>query len=290
MHCPICNSKQFVLIQKGVWDSAEKNIFKCQKCAIVFLHPLMNNKEIENFYKNYQKHVKNRLPNKKALADVDKQQIIQTKRQLRIIKPHLDKKDKLCDIGASKGYFLKFVKPYVSEVTAIEPGTDEGKILKKNNIKTYNWISEIPKSVSFDFVSLFHTFEHLPQPLEYLDKLRGKINRHGRIAVEVPNIDDALISRYNISSFKKFYFQSMHCFYYNPTTLSMVFEKRGFKLIGCNFVQRYTFSNHLQWLLKGTPGGNAVFNKQFKIIDKKYQDILEKEEITDTILCVFQKI
>jgi hypothetical protein len=82
----------------------------------------------------------------------------------------------------------------------------------------------------------------------------------------------------------------MHCFYYKEKTLTNVFLKAGFKLVKTKYLQRYNFANHLTWLLDGRAGGNPVYEKMFKAIFKKYTDLLVKEKITDTLVCIFKKI
>lgn len=251
---------------------------------------MMTKKEAKIFYaaKGYQARLK-RIPAKDKSGFLEKKLRISAHRQVELLKKYFKKSVLLCDIGASKGYFLFAAKPYVKDVVAIEPGEEEAAELRAKNIKRYPLLEAVPASTRFDTVSMFHMFEHINEPFSYLKELKRHLAPGARVFVEVPNADDALAGRYHCEPFRKFYFQSMHCFYYNEASLTKVFKESGFTKIKCLYIQRYPFANHLQWLLRGKPGGNAEYENKFKKINSAYADILQAERITDTLVCIFTK-
>ncbi len=232
-----------------------------------------------------------RIPAKDKRGFLQRKQQRAAQRQVSFLKKYLRPHFVLGEIGASKGHFLSLAKKYVKEVVAVEPGVEEAKILRQRRIKHYPWLDDAVKAgKTFDVVAMFHLFEHLSQPKEFLKKLGRVLKKGGLVFVEVPNVDDILISRLNLRPFQEFYFQPMHCFYYNEQTLSNVFRKSDFRLVRCRYLQRYPFSNHLQWLLAGKSGGNEEYERQFKNINKAYAGILADHKLTDTIMCIFKKI
>jgi 2-polyprenyl-3-methyl-5-hydroxy-6-metoxy-1,4-benzoquinol methylase len=288
--CPICDSNNVDPVVKGVWDSPKRNVHKCQKCAVVFLHPMMSQAETKQMYKEYDTFIKKRISEKQYI-DLENEETRESKRHLNLLKQYLKPTFTLADIGASYGYFLELAKPFVKSIVGIEPSQEAGDKLKSKNIKHYSWLEDIKNDqLKFDLVTMFHVFEHLDKPIEYLDNLKKCLEKDALVCVELPNIDDVLISKYNSKAFKKFYFHSTHCFYYNEKTLSHVFEKSGFQLVKCHYIQRYPLANHLQWMLYGATKDDHKFNKQFESVNEAYADILAKEKVTDTIMCVFQKI
>lgn len=289
--CPICQSRKTQIIQKGVWDSVRRNVYQCEKCQTTFLHPVMTKKESERFYSQQGEKARlKRIPGKKAKQFLENKQKKEAIRRAMMLKKYLRPSQILCEIGASGGHWLELAKGLVKKVVAIEPGEVEQKKLKTKKIDYYSWLEDLPANLKFDAVAMFHLFEHIAEPRQYLRNLKKHLNKKALVIVELPNVDDALVSRYQVEKFKKFYFQSMHCFYYNEKTLANVFKKAGFKLIKCHYIQRYPFSNHLQWLLNGKAGGNKEYEQNFGSINKTYTDLLIRERATDTIVCIFRKI
>jgi len=252
---------------------------------------MMNEQEAKEFYsKRGLEARKKRIPDKNVELFLKNKQQKEVTRQIELLKHYFQPSFTICEIGASNGDFLEQAREYVNQVYAIELGEEEVKNLKAKKINHYSSLEDIDYAgLKFDAVLMLHLFEHLNEPIKYLEKLNSYLNDNALIFVEVPNIDDVLVSRYNVASFKKFYFQSMHCFYYNEQTLTNVFAKAGFKLQERYFVQRYPFSNHLQWLLYGQAGGNEEYERGFSQINEIYSAILKKEKITDTIICIFKK-
>ena len=288
--CPICRSKKHDIVKRGVWDAPERNVLQCQKCGTVWLCPMMTKPEAEGFYSDvgYKARLR-RISGKNKRAFLANKLRAAARRQVNLLKIYFKKSDVWCDIGASTGVFLAAVKPYVKQAVAIEPGQPEQAELAKRGITYYSFLERVPPVVKFNVVTMFHLFEHIDEPLAYLQELKKHLARGALVFVELPNVDDALVSRYQCEAFKKFYFQSMHCFYYNEKTLSYIFARAGFKKVKCLYLQRYPFSNHLQWLFNGQPGGNEEYEKNFKGINKTYEKILVKAKATDTIMCIFRK-
>ena len=62
----------------------------------------------------------------------------------------------------------------------------------------------------FDIIFLFHVLEHIQNPKNFLLEIKKHLKDSGTIYLEVPNIDDALYSIYNLKSYKEFYFRLPH--------------------------------------------------------------------------------
>ncbi len=99
--------------------------------------------------------------------------------------------------------------------------------------------------------------EHLADPISTLKELSKHLKSgSGKLLIEVPSSQDALLNLYNCSPFQKFTYWSCHLFLYDEYTLSKLAKKAGLKIEMIQQIQRYPISNHLYWLSKGKPGGH----------------------------------
>ena len=137
----------------------------------------------------------------------------------------------------------------------------------------------------FDMICAFHVLEHSPDPLGFLECCRELLAEGGRIYLEVPNINEALMTIYDIPSFRNLFYRKAHCYYYSAETLAMLMSKAGHKG-EITFAQDYSIFNHLHWLARGCGQSNRAAGEAvpeamepvggfLKEINTKYQKLLE---------------
>ena len=141
---------------------------------------------------------------------------------------------------------------------------------------------------SVDSLFAFHSFEHLPDPLEQLNLMKNKISIGGSIIVEVPHANDFLLHALKSEAFKEHTLWSQHLILHTRHSLHRFLDYVGFKNILIRGVQRYPLSNHLWWLSEGNPGGHK---KSLAIIDNlmtkaNYESALQSIDATDTLLAI----
>lgn len=149
----------------------------------------------------------------------------------------------------------------------------------------YKDIEEVPDK-HFDFITMFHVMEHLKDPRETIKRIIPKLKDNGKLIIEVPNADDALLTMYDCEAFQNFSYWSAHLYLFNNHNLSRLIEQSGLE---CSFViqkQRYPLSNHLYWLAKGKPGGHKIWNF---IKSLNYKDQLSKLGKCDTLIAYGSK-
>ena len=112
----------------------------------------------------------------------------------------------------------------------------------------------------------------------------------GKIFIEIPNVEDALLSLYNIPAFNIYYYTPAHQFYYSKKTLSDLLGKSGFNNFEIKPVQRYDLSNHMHWMMNGKPGGQGLYKHIFSPeLLKRYAQDLKDHFICDTLFAVVTK-
>ncbi|GAH41113.1 unnamed protein product, partial [marine sediment metagenome] len=218
LKCRICNSKHVILFHNKVFGMDEAKVFKCEDCKTIFLFPYLTNLEISKLYKNYNKMcilrgVRKNISGSNEIFEIG---LNEGKLRYKRFQNYIENKN-ILEIGAGAGSFLYYSKKIAKEIHAIEPFESNRRYIKKqitsNSYKDINYL--IQKNVQFDTIFLFHVFEHMISPINFLKEIRLLLKEDGCFIIEVPNVDDALIGLYNIKEFKNFYFQTQHPFYYN---------------------------------------------------------------------------
>ena len=136
-----------------------------------------------------------------------------------------------------------------------------------------------------DIITMWHVIEHLEDPIDLLKKLKGFLKPNGRIIIETPNAEDALLSQYKSEAFADFTYWECHLYLFSNSTIRTVIEDAGLKLIAQKQIQRYPLSNHLYWLTNGKPGGHkewAFMNDEN--INSAYEKVLGMMGRADTII------
>lgn len=287
--CPIClKTEKLIVVANRLWDSARRKIVCCSGCGVYYLNPMMTNKELRVLYAKYEAYTKRREPSIQAFRTLRQRQKIEAGRQLKYIRPYLRKSQRILEVGASYGAFSRLITPFVKDVIAVEPGPAARARLSRAKISNYKTIGDIPCDDKFNAVAMFHTIEHLNDPVNYLKNLRSLIAPGALVFIETPNLDDSLLTLYQIPEFFKFYFREEHCFYFTPKTLQTVFWQAGFRHEKTLLVQRYGIANHLHWLITGKSGGDKRLARIFADTDVAYRAELVKNGISDTIFSIFR--
>lgn len=287
MNCYFCGSDNLQLVSEKLRYKTESKVYKCGKCSLVQLYPLMDADEEKKFYEEEYGSIfsKEKDANPETIFQ---KQLKGASFYLDLCKDELKSSDKCLEVGCASGYFLYTIKDMVAETTGIESFKDFQAICKDKGISICNSIDECENNY-FDKIFLFFVLEHIGDPLKMLGELAAKLKSDGTIYVMIPNVNDPIMSVYGVDAFKDFYFTPAHQFYYSPDSLKAVVEKTGLKL-KIDLIQRYGFDNHVNWIKNGKPGADENIKNMF---DEKflqsYKANMEKCGATDTIFARITK-
>ena len=286
LKCVLCGCRKSDLIQKGVRHAPKAEVRRCLECKLVFLLPRPNEKDLRHYYGElYRKEYNDSTIQERYRDDLDEGRI-----RVRRLLPYLRSEMSVLEIGCGSGAFLDAAFPYINEVRGVEQETAAKKWINKLG---YDVVEDIGKIIrekrKFDLVVMFHFLEHIPNPLVFLKKISSLLKRKGTLIIEVPNIEDALISLYRIPEFLHFYYQKAHLYYFSRHTLKRLLEKSGFEA-SIDGVQRYDLSNHLRWMLTGKPGGQGYYDKFLSSpVHTTYADALIQSNLADTLWAVARR-
>lgn len=138
--------------------------------------------------------------------------------------------------------------------------------------------------MSPSLVSAYHVLEHVYEPVPFLEKLFFALSPGGKLVIETPNANDALLKWFECPAFESFTYWSHHPHLYSATSLEGVLILAGFRDIKVSGSQRYGLANHLLWLSKGSPGGHESWRDLIgPETDSLYAKDLAKLGFSDTL-------
>ena len=280
MQCYLCNSSNSETIHKGTRDNGNINVLRCKKCTLVYLSSTAHVKE--TLYENDGQA--------KSTEQIEVNAYnFDTEKRFNDYANALAGKSVL-EFGCGRGAFAKKLKDHkiTDHIYTLEPNLAYRDFLKDH----FNHVADIAelKDNSLDYITMFHVMEHIADPIETLNSLHAKLKTGGRIIIEVPHSEDALLNLYGSKAFADFTYWSLHLYLFNRSTLELLASKTPYSTVYIKYHQRYGLSNHLHWLAKEKPGGqNQWFFMNNDELDHLYAKKLAEIGMTDTIVIALEK-
>ena len=280
--CYLCGDSNFIKRPGSVRDNERLDIFECSKCGLVFLSSFDHIED--NFYENSQMHDNQTMPDINTWLNETERD---DKRRFEFFKPALVN-SRLLDFGCGPGGFLLKAKKLAKIAHGVEPEKRLKNYYKSCGVNVFQSVDAINDNdycKEYDIITLFHVLEHIPDPRSILIKLSKILADGGRIIVEVPNAEDALLTLYKSESFSKFTYWSCHLFFFTIKTLEMLCSQIKLKVNYIKQIQRYPLSNHLYWLSNGSPGGHEKWHCLDSIeLNRTYEKQLASIGKCDTLI------
>jgi 2-polyprenyl-3-methyl-5-hydroxy-6-metoxy-1,4-benzoquinol methylase len=257
--CPLCHTNFTKLITNKLRRGNGKVLF-CEKCKHGFLIP---EKQIIDVKKYYSDEYRTEFSHKAAGDATNAQELFDVYKKFQSyrlphIEPYLNSAQSLLEIGASAGQFIFHIANKVKEVNAIELDTDCTDFMK-NKLKI-NADSEFLNNSKFstkkyDIICSFQVLEHVESPVSFLTDIKNRMNENAMAFIEVPNLNDGLLSVWKLNSYSEFYYHSAHLHYFTKQSLLKVALEAGFQAQNISFIflQDYNVLNHLHWITSNSP-------------------------------------
>jgi SAM-dependent methyltransferase len=290
MPCRICGARERTLVSREVSEAPESAVYRCGGCDLVYLDPIMSEADEAAFYlEQFERYMEGRSGAgwKSPEAHFQSYQSEATRR-LPLVEPYVRAADRLLEVGSSTGFFLDRLKDHVRTVTGVEPSEAYRVYAASRGLETVEDLALLGAR-QFDVILLYYVLEHLRDPIGYLRRLGDRLAPAGRLLVEVPNVEDALLSVYAVPSFGPFYWQKAHYQNFSQRTLAAVLDQAGYTadLIP---VQRYDLSNHMVWMRDGRAGGFGRFRDLLTpAVEQAYAEALKARWVCDTVYAVARR-
>lgn len=239
LKCEICRSKQTKFFHK----IKKYKYYSCQNCQTLFLYPKPTTRLINKYYSKDFKY---------SAAEINEDQIRERAKKIlkQLIK--LNPKGKsLLDIGSGYGYFLDEAQKLNFKVLGIEPSKKIMNVLINQLIdtfinSTFETYYKRNKNKKFDYVSIIHTIEHLPNPIETIQKASRLLKKNGILYIETPNLDSHL-----------FQAEKYSYIFLTPLDHIWLFSLKSFESIFKNIpdikikkISTYSYPEHLMGIIK----------------------------------------
>lgn len=182
--CPMCNDAG-----RHLFSTADLNrrisdrsfgYQRCDSCGTVFIDSIPEN--LGAYYRADYYAVPSSLDAFKATADAD---------QFKLdVVTRFATRGRLLEIGPATGEFAYLASRAGFDVHAIEMDAACCAFLEQLGVQTV--LSDNPGEVldgmgRFDVIALWHVLEHIPRPLQLLEKLAGALTPDGVLTLALPN-------------------------------------------------------------------------------------------------------
>lgn len=179
--CPVCQERQGI----DLWGAKARDhirghyfrIILCSNCRLGRTEPVPE--PISSYYpKQYRRY----KPPVSILLNL----LYRLKVQ-RWAKTYF-KSGKVLEIGCGDGLMLRAFKQLGWTVLGVERSVQAAEIALTNNLQVLTDLHQIKHNTNkFDLIILYHSLEHLHDPVSVLRTCRSHLAMHGKIIITVPN-------------------------------------------------------------------------------------------------------
>lgn len=239
MNCKICESiriKKFKTIGNFL-------LLKCKDCKVIFLQNFYEFTSSENLYdKNYFEDYLYKI-------EINFDSIKSTARYYLDYIQHFYREIKsVLDVGAGFGLFVKAFRELGMRAEGVEVSKYSVQVAKeKFGIDLYNGeLDKFNSSEKFDLICFYHSFEHIPNPVQTLQAAKNLLSKKGVLWLSLPNVMslDRLIKKENWNGWSL----PFHLFHYSPKSIKNLLYSNGFSKIK---IQK-AFLNPIRLIIKNS--------------------------------------
>jgi dolichol-phosphate mannosyltransferase len=229
--CVSCGgSLKFYVRKKNAY-----NLFICNKCGLIQVMPQISSDVLERYY-DQEYFLKENLSKTEKFSYPDYSKSISFKESLyrdilREIKQLGNSVKSILDIGAAYGDFVSMVSDSEYSCSGIDISKYAVFQAKERGRSVTNDSTDelLGKNKRYDLVTMLDLFEHLNDPVQFLDKLKEILNDKGYILMVTP--DTKSLSARILG--KNWYLINppQHLFYWSNGNIKEFLSNRGFDIV-----------------------------------------------------------
>ncbi len=244
--CYFCSSQSEVLISKNSQLNFSNPTYVCKSCGLAQQYPIPPEDELQRLYATgsyYTEYKEERLGVKYprgAESPIFKDGLSNKGERVNLFVKQFPniKECRVLDIGAGYGEFAYLLRSKWScdAIHCIEPDERARQFIARElGIAVFKDFSEVLSNhQQYDVIIMNQVFEHVSDPMAFLDKVKPLLKAKGMVWVEVPDI----IAPHGRAGEPWYaFFKIGHVFHYSDRTLTRIFERCGFELRWMNHIK-----------------------------------------------------
>ena len=222
---------------KGIiLDTIEEfEVLECQTCGFRHIVPIPSQEELEEVYRKEYYSVVKPLYIERAHEDQKWWNITFKERYDTFEEILAADRRRILDIGSGPGIFLQFGKERGWEALGIEPSAQASEHSRELGIETVEdfLTEETSKRLGkFDVIHMNEVLEHVPDPIGFINVVKGMLTSRGLVCIMVPN--DYNLFQYALRTtcnFKPWWIVPPHHInYFNFDILSSLLKRNVFSI------------------------------------------------------------
>ncbi len=217
--CRICNSENISGLSIG-----RSKLIKCNNCDIVYLKDIPEQSALNDYYQSDYKISSG------GVYENEKRRIFRLPEQIALISTIMKYKQPpatILDVGCDKGFFIDEARRYGFSVSGVEPSETARQYADNLNLDVRSSLDAA--SSKFDIITMWHSLEHFPLPLEAIKKLRSRLNSEGLLFIRVPAFDSICSKLFKD---KWIWFQpENHYFHFSKKSLRFLLNSAGYDVL-----------------------------------------------------------
>lgn len=226
--CALCGTAQPV----NLVQTDEVRVVLCSRCSLGYLSPRLTKEGYAQWYKEYFQDTRRGISSEaEAVARLERKGSYRQKEALvPFFSSAVNSASRCLEIGAGWGTMAKVLSDTFScSMTVVEPSHLAATVAREHyGLDVFEgdfegYLSSHGRGETFTVVVLFHVFEHLLEPNDFLERVKSTLVPGGALVLALPDLT-------NPDEPSEKYFHIEHCFYYTPRTLTLLLQKHGFRV------------------------------------------------------------
>lgn len=210
--CNLCGSVHVSILSRRSRSGAPLRTVACRQCGLVWSDPRPH--DTRQFYEQDYRLAYKRTYEPRAKHVLRAGQVALSR--LEKIRPCLQGRMRILDVGSGGGEFAYLLKSLGHEVRGIEPNQGYATFAAKQYgldiMQGFIGDVDLPQA-SYDLITIWHVLEHTEDPGAVLRQLQRALRPGGLLVVEVPNVEATCQS-------PRATFHEAHLYNFNAATLA----------------------------------------------------------------------
>src|SRR5688500_6522187 len=221
--CNLCRASDVEVVGERDRDGHRLRTTICRKCGLVWSNPRPAEEQVRRYYSSeyrldYKGHS---TPSLRHIARSGRGAL----NRYRALAPYIKRGDRILDAGAGGGEVVYVLRKLGFDATGLEPDEHYARHAREAlgvPVATGFVQDATFPGASFDVSTMFHTLEHVKDPLAILSRLRSWIREGGVLLIDVPNVEARCKAPCH-----RFHFA--HFYNFSRATLDGLGRKAGFE-------------------------------------------------------------